>query len=66
MNSRVRPRERVELDGVQSLEDVELIALLLGTGHQGKEVESLAQRFWVWRMFKHPGCMACGRVEIGA
>ena len=43
MKSGVRPRERVELEGVQSLEDVELIALLLGTGHQGKEVESLAQ-----------------------
>ena len=47
MKSRVRPRERVELEGVQSLEDVELIALLLGTGHQGKEVESLAQEVLV-------------------
>ena len=38
-----RPREKLLSRGVQSLEDVELIALLLGTGQPGKPVMTLAQ-----------------------
>jgi len=38
-----RPREKLLSRGAQSLEDVELIALLLGTGQPGKPVMTLAQ-----------------------
>jgi DNA repair protein RadC len=38
-----RPREKLKQKGVQNLKDVELLAILLGTGYQGKNVLQLAQ-----------------------
>lgn len=37
-----RPRERIEAEGVESLRDHELLAVLLGTGYQGFDVMQLA------------------------
>lgn len=37
-----RPRERLARAGIASLGDVELVALLLGTGHRGRDVVTLA------------------------
>lgn len=38
----MRPRERVAQEGIGALEDQELLALLLGTGHRGRGAEDLA------------------------
>ena len=38
----MRPRERMLLDGVSSLNDTELLAVLIGSGRQGKSAEMLA------------------------
>ncbi len=38
----MRPRERIESEGVESLRDHELLAVLLGTGYQGFDVMQLA------------------------
>ena len=42
MVQELRPRERVAREGVGVLEDRELLALLLGTGHRGRGAEDLA------------------------
>lgn len=39
----VRPREKIEITGAQNLTDVELLALLLGTGKPKKNVLELAR-----------------------
>jgi len=39
-----RPRERIESDGVESLQDQELLAIILRTGYRGVDVLQLAQR----------------------
>ncbi len=38
----LRPREKLKEKGVQNLKDAELLAILLGTGYQGKNVLQLA------------------------
>jgi len=38
-----RPREKLKAKGVQNLKDAELLAILLGTGYQGKNVIELAK-----------------------
>lgn len=38
-----RPREKLQEKGVRNLKDAELLAILLGTGYQGKNVIQLAQ-----------------------
>lgn len=38
-----RPREKLKAKGPQNLKDVELLAILLGTGYQGKNVLQLAK-----------------------
>jgi len=38
-----RPREKLKQKGVQNLKDAELLAILLGTGYQGKNVLQLAK-----------------------
>jgi len=43
MKSVERPRERVAREGVESLDDLELLALLLGTGRSGHQAEDVAQ-----------------------
>jgi DNA repair protein RadC len=43
MEEAIRPRERVAREGVGALSDLELLALLLGTGHRGKGAEDLAE-----------------------
>ena len=43
MNAIHRPRERAAIDGMSSLDDHELLALLIGTGHEGKPAEILAK-----------------------
>lgn len=42
MMETLRPRERMEREGLGSLQDVELLALLLGTGQPGRPAERLA------------------------
>lgn len=39
-----RPRERIETEGVEALQDQELLAIVLRTGYQGVDVLQLAQR----------------------
>lgn len=39
----LRPRERVAQEGIGALEDQELLALLIGTGHHGRRAEDLAR-----------------------
>ena len=39
-----RPRERIETEGVDTLQDQELLAIVLRTGYQGVDVLQLAQR----------------------
>ena len=39
-----RPRERLERAGIEALSDVELLALLLRTGHRGASALDLARR----------------------
>lgn len=43
MKIALRPRERVASEGVESLEDEELLALLLGTGRSGQAAEDVAR-----------------------
>ena len=43
MSEQERPRARAAQEGLGALNDQELIALLLGTGHKGRSAESLAQ-----------------------
>ena len=43
MSEQERPRARAAQEGLGVLNDRELIALLLGTGHKGRSAESLAQ-----------------------
>ena len=43
MSEQERPRARAAQEGLGALNDRELIALLLGTGHKGRSAESLAQ-----------------------
>ena len=38
-----RPRERMKAKGPQNLKDPELLAILLGTGYQGKNVIELSK-----------------------
>jgi len=38
-----RPREKLKAKGAQNLKDAELLAILLGTGYQGKNVIELAK-----------------------
>ena len=38
-----RPREKLKAKGAQNLKDAELLAILLGTGYQGKNVLQLAK-----------------------
>ncbi|MFH1388392.1 MAG: UPF0758 domain-containing protein, partial [Patescibacteria group bacterium] len=38
-----RPREKMKAKGAQNLKDAELLAILLGTGYQGKNVIELAK-----------------------
>jgi len=38
-----RPREKLKAKGPQNLKDPELLAILLGTGYQGKNVLQLAK-----------------------
>jgi len=38
-----RPRKKMEKKGVQALSDLELLAVLLGSGIQGKEVFEVAR-----------------------
>ena len=38
-----RPREKLKAKGAQNLKDAELLAILLGTGYQGKNVLELAK-----------------------
>lgn len=38
-----RPREKLKAKGVQNLKDAELLAILLGTGYQGKNVIELSK-----------------------
>ena len=42
MSESIRPRERAAREGLGALENRELLALLLGTGHRGKKAERLA------------------------
>lgn len=42
MSESIRPRERAAREGLGALENRELLALLLGTGHRGKRAERLA------------------------
>ena len=42
MSESIRPRERAAQEGLGALENRELLALLLGTGHRGKKAERLA------------------------
>ena len=42
MSETIRPRERAAREGLSALENRELLALLLGTGHRGKAAEGLA------------------------
>jgi DNA repair protein RadC len=39
-----RPREKMQRKGAQALSDVELLAVLLGSGSNGMNVMTLAQR----------------------
>ena len=43
VNSLLRPRERLNQVGLSSLNDVELLALLLGTGRHGHQAEEVAK-----------------------
>jgi len=38
----MRPRERMLMDGVSSLNDTELLAVLIGSGLQGRSAETVA------------------------
>ena len=42
MSESIRPRERAAQEGLGALENRELLALLLGTGHRGRKAERLA------------------------
>ncbi|MBU1255464.1 hypothetical protein KKE74_02015 [Patescibacteria group bacterium] len=46
-----RPREKMKVKGPQNLKDAELLAILLGTGYQGKNVLELAK----FILFKYKG-----------
>lgn len=43
VNSPLRPRERLNQMGLSSLNDAELLALLLGTGRHGHQAEEVAK-----------------------
>lgn len=43
MSESIRPRERAAQEGLGALDNRELLALLLGTGHRGKGAERLAE-----------------------
>ena len=38
----MRPRERMLMDGVSALNDTELLAVLIGSGLQGRSAETVA------------------------
>lgn len=71
MTERIGPRERLMLCGEQALSDVELIAVLLGTGTQEQPVAMVAQRLFEQigglRGLRHAGLAALGSCPgIGA
>lgn len=46
MTTDIKPRERAALDGLGALKEQELLALLLGTGHSGRNAQDLAQEVY--------------------
>jgi DNA repair protein RadC len=59
--TRVGPRERAAVVGVESLGDAELIAILLGTGYAGVPVNILATKL----IERHGGLAGLARAGIG-
>ncbi len=43
LNERERPRKKIRLDGAETLSDIELLAVVLGSGSRGRDVLSLAR-----------------------
>lgn len=48
LNPELQPREKLKTHGVQSLTDAELLAILLKTGIQGKNVLELSEEIMNW------------------
>ena len=48
LNPELQPREKLKTHGVQSLTDAELLAILLKTGIQGKNVLELSEEIMSW------------------
>ena len=62
--SRDRPRERLELVGVEALSETDLIVLLLGSGHRNASARELALR--LQRRYPTVGSLAeASPLELG-